>query len=68
MAYEIINALFFEKKSLIELIKPSKEWRPLLEANNRKVKEAHGNHMYNNDHRHDIEMNLRSNESTQKYY
>ena len=55
MAYEVINALFFDKKSLISIIKPSKEWRPLLNENNQKVIDAHKLGKY---HTSDIEMNF----------
>jgi hypothetical protein len=67
MAYEVINALFYEKKPLFELIRPSQEWRPLLEANNKLVKEAHRYGMYNFQQRNDIEMNSNSNQFAQKY-
>jgi len=62
MIYEVVNALYFDKKPLIELIKPSKEWRPLLEANNQLVKNVHSNIGMLN--RLDIEMNYAT---TQKY-
>ena len=65
MVYELVNALYFDKKPLIELIKPSKEWRPLLEANNQLVKNVHSNNGMLN--RLDIEMNYGLNATTQKY-
>ena len=47
MAYALIDAKFINKQPLINLIKPSKEWRPLLNENHQLVLDAHVTGIFN---------------------